>query len=446
MSIRSKLVTDPPGRALFFFALPMILGNLFQQFYNMADSIIVGQLVGEDALAAVGASYSFTTVFIMFAIGGGIGASVLTSRYAGAEEYRDMKSAIYTFLIAFAVLSTGLAILGLVINPTVLRLLQTPSNIMDDAVLYLQIYFLGLPFTFMYNILSSNFNALGKSIIPLIFLIFSSLLNIVLDIWMVGPLGMGVAGAALATVIAQGVSMVISLICLLLLLKKYQTTEPVPRFRRDLLKIGTKLAIPSIVQQSIVSIGMLLTQSAVNLFGSSALAGFSAGTRLESLFIVPMISTGNAVSTFTAQNLGAGQPERVQLGLKKAHLQIAAYGVALAAICLLFRDPIVSAFLDSDTSPFAFQVASQYFLTIGLTCSLIGLKAITDSVLRGAGDMRVYMIASLINLSIRVSVAHLCSPRWGIQLIWLAVPVGWAVNWLIALWRYRSGKWKKIVL
>lgn len=141
-----------------------------------------------------------------------------------------------------------------------------------------------------------------------------------------------------------------------------------------------------------------------------------------------------------------GQPERVQLGLKKAHLQIAAYGVALAAICLLFRDPIVSAFLDSDTSPFAFQVASQYFLTIGLTCSLIGLKAITDSVLRGAGDMRVYMIASLINLSIRVSVAHLCSPRWGIQLIWLAVPVGWAVNWLIALWRYRSGKWKKIAL
>ncbi|MDE6919439.1 MAG: MATE family efflux transporter, partial [Lachnospiraceae bacterium] len=160
---KENLITQPPARSLFFFALPMIIGNLFQQFYNMADSIIVGNLVGEDALAAVGASYSFTTVFIMIAIGGGIGASVLTSQHLGAGHYREMKSSVYTFLIAFAVFSTMLAVLGFAVNPTVLRLLKTPDNILPDAVSYLQIYFVGLPFMFMYNILSANFNALGRS-------------------------------------------------------------------------------------------------------------------------------------------------------------------------------------------------------------------------------------------------------------------------------------------
>ena len=162
----------------------MLIGNLFQQFYNMADSIIVGKLVGEDALAAVGASYSFTTVFIMIAIGGGIGASVLTSQYLGAGKHKEMKSSAYTFLISFAVFSTILAVLGFFINPTVLRMLRTPDNIMEDAAAYLQIYFIGLPFMFMYNILSANFNALGRSKIPLWLLIFSSILNIVLDLWM----------------------------------------------------------------------------------------------------------------------------------------------------------------------------------------------------------------------------------------------------------------------
>ena len=314
MKTRSNLITQKPGKALFLFALPMIIGNMFQQFYNMADSIIVGQLVGEDALAAVGASYSFTTVFIMIAIGGGIGASVLTSQYLGAGKLKEMKSSIYTFLITFAVLSTLLAILGLIVNPFVLRLLKTPENIMSDALLYLQIYFVGLPFMFMYNILSSDFNALGKSSIPLALLIFSSILNIVLDIWMVGPLGLGVAGAAIATVIAQGISALISLFLLLRLLRSYKTTEKIQLFNRNMFLTGTKIAIPSIIQQSIVSIGMLLTQSAVNRFGSSALAGFSAGSRLESLCIVPMIATGNAMSTFTAQNLRAYK-EGLQVGI-----------------------------------------------------------------------------------------------------------------------------------
>ena len=204
------MLNGNPGRSLFFFALPMIMGNLFQQFYNMADTIIVGKFVGEDALAAVGASYSLTTVFIMVAIGGGIGASVLTSQYLGAGDHGRMKTSINTALFTFLGLSIFLTIVGLMANPTILRLLKTPDNIMDDSLLYLQIYFLGMPFLFMYNILASTFNALGESKIPLYLLIFSSILNVFLDLFMICTLHMGVAGAAIATVAAQGISAVIS--------------------------------------------------------------------------------------------------------------------------------------------------------------------------------------------------------------------------------------------
>lgn len=440
---KENLITQPPARSLFFFALPMIIGNLFQQFYNMADSIIVGNLVGEDALAAVGASYSFTTVFIMIAIGGGIGASVLTSQYLGAGHYREMKSSVYTFLIAFAVFSTLLAVLGFAVNPTVLRLLKTPDNILPDAVSYLQIYFVGLPFMFMYNILSANFNALGRSRIPLFLLIFSSILNIVLDLWMVGSLKMGVAGAAVATVIAQGIAAVISLVILMRLLSTYAVEGKVQRFRSDMFVTGVKVAIPSIVQQSIVSIGMLLTQSAVNQFGSSALAGYSAGTRLESLCIVPMIATGNAMSTFTAQNLGAGKPERVRQGYRAAYGIIIGFGVLLIAVSQLFYAPILSAFVEQGESAVAFETGTAYFRFIGFFFSFLGFKAITDGILRGAGDIQVYMLANLINLAIRVAVAQLCSPIWGIELIWYAVPMGWTANYLISYLWYRTGNWKR---
>ena len=431
---KENLITQPPARSLFFFALPMIIGNLFQQFYNMADSVIVGKLVGEDALAAVGASYSFTTVFIMIAIGGGIGASVLTSQYLGAGKHREMKSSAYTFLITFAVFSTVLAVLGFFINPAVLRMLKTPDNIMEDAVAYLQIYFVGLPFMFMYNILSANFNALGRSKIPLWLLIFSSILNIVLDLWMVGTLGLGVSGAAVAKVIAQGIAAVISLVILMRLLATYKTEGRVACFRSDMFVTGVRIAIPSIVQQSIVSIGMLLTQSAVDQL---------AGIRPESICIVPMIATGNAMSTFTAQNLGAGKAERVRQGYHAAYGIIIAFGVVIAAVSQLFYAPILSAFVEQGESAVAFETGTAYFRFIGFFFSFLGFKAITDGILRGAGDIKVYMIANLVNLTIRVAVAQLCSPIWGIAMIWYAVPMGWGANYLISYLWYRTGHWKK---
>lgn len=446
MNKKQPLLTDTPGRALLVFALPMIIGNLFQQFYNMADSIIVGRFVGENALAAVGASYSFTNVFIMIAIGGGIGASVLTSQYLGAGKLREMKTSVATFLITFLVLSSLLACFGFLLNPTVMRLLKTPEDIFSDAVLYLQIYFCGLPFMFMYNVLSANFNALGKSVIPLVLLIFSSVLNVFLDLFMVLKLGMGVEGVAIATVLAQGISSLLSFLILLLFLGTFHTEGKISLFNRSMLVNGTKIAIPSIIQQSIVSIGILLTQSAVNRFGSSALAGYSAGIRLESLAIVPMIATGNAVSTFTAQNLGAGQKERVRQGYRTSYLIILSFSAILLIATQLFYRPILSAFLDVESSPVAYSTGSSYLRFIGFFFCLLGFKASTDGVLRGAGDVGVYMAANLVNLSIRVAVAQLCSPLWGIEFVWYAVPLGWGTNYIISYLWYRTGHWEKKTL
>jgi putative MATE family efflux protein len=442
---KNDMLKGSPSRSLLAFALPMILGNLFQQFYNMADSIIVGQFVGEDALAAVGASYSLTTVFIMIAIGGGIGASVLTSQYLGAGQHGKMKTSVYTALLTFLLLSVLLAVFGFVMNPAILRALKTPDNIFEDAVLYLQIYFAGLPFLFMYNIFSSTFNALGESKIPLYFLIFSSLLNIGLDLAFVLIVHWGVAGVAIATVIAQGISAVLSFLVLLRRLRKYEVTssETVSCFDISMLKRGTGIAIPSIIQQSIVSIGMLLVQSVVNSFGSSALAGYSAASRVESICIVPMIAAGNAVSTFTAQNLGAGQPKRVRQGYFASYKIIFGMGALILVILQLFHNQIISAFISGGTRAEAFAVGNGYVTFVSWFFVLIGLKASTDGVLRGSGDVKVYMAANLVNLFIRVLIANVCAPVWGIQMVWYAVPMGWAANYAISLGRYLSGKWEK---
>ena len=440
-----NMLTGNPGKSLVLFALPMILGNLFQQFYNMIDSIVVGRYVGEDALAAVGASYSFTTVFIMIAIGGGIGVSVITSQFLGAGNYSKMKTSIYTSLITFLVLSVVLAIAGFFVNPHVLSLLKTPDNIRDDAVLYLQIYFAGLPFLFMYNILSSTFNALGKSKIPLGLLLFSSVLNVVLDLVTVCIFGWGVAGVAIATVFAQGVSAVAAFIILMRYLKKFKVEEEaeVKLFDRQMLWNSTKIAIPSIVQQSIVSIGLLLVQSAVNSFGSSVLAGYTAASRVESICIVPMIAVGNAVSTYTAQNLGAGQADRVKRGYRASFGMIISFAVLICLILNFFSNPIISLFLDGPQRGQAFETGSTYLSFIGWFVILLGCKAVTDGVLRGAGDVKVYMISNLVNLGIRVFVANYFALRVGVQAVWYAEPLGWTMNFIISFGWYLTGRWSK---
>lgn len=428
-------------RALFLFSLPMIIGNLFQQFYTMADSMIVGRYVSEHALAAIGACYSLTNVFICVAVGGGVGASVLTSRYFGSREYDRMKLSISTALLSFLTISLILSVIGLFFGRTFLIFLRTPADILDMAVSYLHIYFLGLPFLFMYNVLSSMFNALGRSRIPLYLLIFSSVFNILLDIYLVRTLGLGIKGAAWATLLAQGISALASFLIFLWELRAYPG-KLLSWYSPKEFTTMCQVALPSIFQQSTVSIGLMLVQSVVNSFGAQMLAGYSAASRVESLCIVPMSALGNAMSSYTAQNLGAGQTRRVQEGYHAALRLVAFFAVLLCLSLELFHQPIMASFLGSDGTALALQTGSSYLRFIGFFFALIGLKMSTDGLLRGSADMKMFTIANLANLSLRVIIAVTLTPRFGIAFVWYAVPAGWLVNFLISYMEYRTGKWK----
>lgn len=441
---KEYLITEKPWKALLLFALPMIIGNLFQQFYTMVDSIVVGRFVSENALAAVGASYALTTVFISVAIGGGVGASVITSRYFGARGYEKMKLSIRTALTVFLVLSLVLGGGGLLFGKQIMIALRTPADVLGDATVYLKIYFLGLPFLFMYNILSAMFNALGRSEIPLYLLIFSSLFNIVLDIFFVKQLAMGVAGVAWATLIAQGISAVFSFLILLREMKGYEVEGKLALFDKEEFFSMARVALPSILQQSTISIGMMLVQSVVNSFGAQVLAGFSAGMRVESICIVPMAAMGNVMSAYAAQNIGAGRLDRVKRGYHTGYGIVAAFAVLLCLILELIYRPLILLFLGEEASAAAYHTGAGYLQFIGWFFVLIGMKMITDGLLRGAGDMAMFTVANMVNLGIRVFASMIFAPKFGVEVVWIVVPIGWAANYVISLLEYRTGKWMGI--
>lgn len=430
MSNDEYLITDTPLKALTVFAMPMILGSFFQQIYNMADSVIVGQFVGSSALAAVGACAALTNVFICVALGAGVGAGVLVSRYFGAREYGKMKTIMSTSLFSFLILSIVLGIFGFCFSRSMMRVLQTPGDILNDAVLYLQVYFAGFPFLFMYNILSNMFTSIGESKIPLGLLIFSSILNIFMDLWMVAGLGLGVFGAALATLIAQGISAVFSLFLFLSRMRRYKSRFD--WFDRQELYSMLQIAIPSVLQQSTVSIGMMIVQAVVNPFGTQALAGYSATMRVENVFSLIFVSIGNAVSPYVSQNLGAKKIERIKKGYHAALVLDVCFAVLAFIVIETLHTQISSLFLGKDGTALAYQVSEGYMKWLGYFFIFMGIKMATDGVLRGLGIMRPFLIANMVNLAIRLSVALICAPRFGIVFVWLAVPAGWFANFLIS--------------
>ena len=427
MSKDEYLITDAPLKALTVFAMPMILGSFFQQIYNMADSIIVGRFVGSSTLAAVGACAALTNVFICVALGAGVGAGVLVSRYFGAREYGKMKTIVSTSLISFLLLSIVLGVFGFFFANSMMSGLQTPADILDDAVLYLRVYFVGFPFLFMYNILSTMFTSIGESKIPLGLLIFSSILNILMDLWMVAGLGLG---AAIATLIAQGISAVFSFLIFFARMRQYKS--PFNRFDRQELYSMLRIAVPSVLQQSTVSIGMMIVQAVVNPFGTQALAGYAATMRVENVFSLIFVSIGNAVSPYVSQNLGAKKIDRIKKGYHAALVLNLCFAVIAFVTIEALHTQISSLFLGKDGTAFAYQVSGDYMRWIGYFFIFMGIKMATDGVLRGLGIMRPVLVANIVNLAIRLSVALICAPRFGIAFVWLAVPVGWLANFLIS--------------
>lgn len=435
------LIEYKPIKAIWLFSIPLIIGNFFQQTYTMVDSMVVGRYVSDDALAAIGASYAFTNIFIWLASGGGIGASVIVSYYFGEKKYKKMKTSIYSALIAFLAFSILLAIVGLLSGRTIMTLLRTPESVLDDAMLYLNIYFCGLPFLFMYNIISSMFNAVGKSKIPLYFLVFSSVFNIALDIYLVRVIGMKIEGVAIATLIAQGISAVISLIALLIIIRKFfdiDIDEKTQLFSMNESVKMAKIAFPSIIQQATVSIGMMLVQSVVNTFGAQALAGFSAAARVEGFIAVPWGAFNNAMSTYTAQNIGADMKKRVREGYLATNKLIILFGIGFFIVLKMFAGDIISLFLGENITDMAYSVGTGYLSFLAYCSYILGFKMSTDGMLRGAADTRAFTIANLVNLGLRVAISFTLAPVYGVAFVWIASPIGWFANWLISYLHYRK--------
>ena len=439
---KASMISGNPARPLILFAIPMVVGNLFQQFYNIIDSMVVGNVVGSDALAAVGASTSITMLFVMIAIGTGIGCSVVISQLYGAGKLEKMKTAISTALISILIFSILLSITGMVINRGLLRLMGTPEDIFKDAVAYLQIYFYGFVFLFLYNSFSAIFNALGDSVKPLVFLIFSSLLNIALDIYFVASLHMGVAGAAWATLIAQGISAVLSFVFLMKKLRGLHT-EKFAFYDFSMLQSMVKVAVPTVIQQSIVSIGMILIQAVVNRFGSTFLAGYTAAVKIDGIAIVPMVAVGNAMSTYVAQNMGAGKPKRIGKGYRICLAMAAGIGLMIAVIFYFCGPQFVGLFMDSETGAEAIAIGARYLSIVSLFYFVMGIMNVSNGVLRGAADMKWFLICSLSNLTTRVALTYALADVTGGMIIMWANPAGWFVGLVIAAARYFQGDWKK---
>lgn len=440
--MNKDLTVGKSRTVLWKFCLPLFGSILFQQLYNIADSFVAGKFVGEDALAAVGNSYEITLIFIAFAFGCNIGCSVIVSQLFGAKKLSELKTAVYTTLIAGGVLCAALMAVGALFCPQLLRMMHTPENVFADSKLYLDIYILGLPFVFYYNIATGIFSALGDSKTPFWFLACSSLSNIAMDILFVTAFKMGVAGVAWATFLCQGVSCVLAIVFVFLRFQKIQTDTRPKVFSWHLLRRIAAVAIPSILQQSFISVGNILIQGIINSFGSAVMAGYSASIKLNNLVITSLTTLGNGISNFTAQNLGAGKPTRIKEGFQAGLQMVWMLCVPLTLLYVFAGKYLVYIFLD-DPSGTAMDTGVALLRILAPFYCVVAAKLVADGVLRGAGKMRQFMVATFTDLILRVVLAKVLSGFFGTVGIWMAWPIGWSVATVLSLLFYRHGKWQK---
>lgn len=437
--MNQDLTVGKPETVLWKFCLPLFGSIIFQQLYNIADSFVAGKFIGEDALAAVGNSYEITLIFIAFAVGCNIGCSVIVSQLFGAKEYGDLKTAVYTTLIASGFLCAGLMVAGLGFSENLLALIHTPENVMSDSMLYLKIYCLGLPFVFYYNVATGIFSALGDSKTPFIFLAASSTSNIGMDILFVIMFKMGVAGVAWATFLCQGVSCILAVLFVFRRFAVIPTKGHVPIFSWRLLKKISAVAIPSILQQSFISVGNIIIQGVINSFGSSVMAGYSAAIKLNNLVITSISTLGNGVSNYTAQNIGAGKPHRVRDGFKAGIKLVWLLCVPLFLLYFFTGKWLLYIFLQEQAGR-AMSVGIEILRILSPFYFVVSAKLIADAILRGAGMMGKFVIATFTDLMLRVLLAVFLSQTvLGTVGIWIAWPVGWSVATFLSILFYRSG-------
>jgi putative MATE family efflux protein len=434
------------GKLIFLFALPMLLGHLFQQFYSMVDSAIVGKFLGKEALAAVGASFPIIFTMIALMIGIASGGMVVISQYFGAKDMDKVKKATETIYIFMFVASIILTVIGLLLVDPIFRITKLPIELLPMAKTYINIYIAGIVLFFGYNGTAAILRGMGDSKTPLYFLIISTIANIFLDLLFVLVFKWGVAGAAYATIISQGGALVTSMIYL------HRTHEIINfnfrqwTFDREIFRACFRIGLPTGLQQTFVALGMMALFTIVNTFGTDVVAAFSAAGRIDSIATVPAMVFAQALSTFVGQNIGAGKIDRVRKGLITTMLMSWAASIIISLVLIVFRSHIMNIFTNKDETE-VIRIGSEY-LTIVTSFYLVFATMFTFSgVMRGAGDTLVPMFITLLALwLIRIPMAYLLSGRMGETGIWWAVPIGWTAGMILSYLYYRTGRWKKKVV
>lgn len=441
------MVTDmsvgKPWRVLLNFSMPLLLSAVFQQLYNMADTVIAGRCIGENALAAVGSSFPITMIFMAFALGSTQGASVVISRLFGEKKLTEMKTAIFTAYISITALSLILTVLGVIFCDPMLEAMQTNADIMSDASDYLRIYTFGLVFLFVYNIATCVFSSLGDSVTPLILLICSSVGNIILDLVLVEGFDMGVWALALATLIAQGAASVAASLILFVRLKKIETPKKPRFFSLGTLGKISRLAVPGVFQQSFVSVGNLFVQSLVNSFGDpSVIAGFAAVNKINTFSVTMIITLAGGISNFTAQNIGAGKPDRVKSGYKSGMIMSETLAVLLSLISVIFSRQLMELFVEEPID-MVISTGVDFLLIVSPFLFTVTAKLVADNILKGSGTMVFFMISTFTDLILRVGLAYIFAGFMGITGVWWSWPVGWGIAAVVSQIFYHTGLWRK---
>lgn len=439
--MNKDLTVGDPQTVLFKFCMPLFGSIIFQQLYNIADSLVAGKFVGENALAAVGNSYEITLIFIAFAFGCNMGCSVIVSKLFGAKDYRGMKTAVYTACIFSAMVCLILMMVGITCSGMLLKLIRTPDEVFADSKLYLDIYAWGLPFVFFYNIATGIFSALGDSRTPFYFLAVSSLSNIGVDIWFVKAFHMGVAGVAWATFLCQGVSCILAVAVVFFRLAKITSKEKAAVFDWQLLKQIVMIAVPSTLQQSFISLGNIVIQSIINGFGAPVMAGYSAAVKLNNLVITSFTTLGNGISNYTAQNLGAQKLSRIRQGFKVGIKLVWMLSLPLFLLYFFGGNLVLKLFMDEPTE-LAMKTGLAYLKILSPFYFVVSAKLVADGILRGAGMMKDFMIATFTDLILRVLLAF-CFSRTplGATGIWCAWPIGWCIATVLSIVFYKHGPW-----
>jgi putative MATE family efflux protein len=435
------LTTGKEGKLIFQFAAPMLLGNIFQQLFSVVDSVVVGNFIGKEALAAVGASFPVIFMMISMIIGIVMGTTVVISQYFGAKDFAKVKRAIDTMYIFSTIAGIITTVAGLILAEPLLRLLGTPVEIMPQALQYLRIYFSGIIIFFGYNGTSAVLRGLGDSKTPLYFLIIATIANIILVLLFVAVFKWGIAGAAYATLLANGIAFGLAIYWLNKTHKLIRIAITGLNFDREIFRQSIRIGLPTGIQQTLVAIGGMALLSIVNTFGTNVLAGYSVASRLDNLAMIPAMSFSQALSTFVGQNIGAKKIERIRTGLIST-IKMSGIVTIVTTLFIVFCGHILMSLFTKDSE--VIRLGDQYLTIVSSFYILFTLMFIYTGIMRGAGDTLIPMFFSLISLwLIRIPLAWFLSRKLGAEGIWWAIPAGWFIGLSLSFIYYKTGRWKR---